>query len=179
MTVKIRDVTVEVLQGDISEVSADAIVNAANNHLWMGAGVAGAIKRRGGDEIEREAVSKGPISVGEAIVTRAGRLKSKWVIHAAVMGQDLATDEQKIRLATRNALERASELGVASIAIPALGTGVGGYPPDSAAHIMIEEIAQHATKRRKPSNVQFVLYSADSRAVFEKAINNWAEKHKR
>jgi O-acetyl-ADP-ribose deacetylase (regulator of RNase III) len=92
----------------------------------MGGGVAGAIKRAGGQEIETEAVSKEPIAVGEAVVTGAGRLKAKYIIHAAVMGQDLTTDADKIRQTTRNSLIKADELGIKSLAFPALGTGVGG-----------------------------------------------------
>src|SRR4030067_1085337 len=83
-------------QGDITEMDCDAIVNAANNHLWMGAGVAGAIKRKGGEIIEEEAVKKGPMPVGEAVATTAGALKARYVIHAAGMGQDLTTDAGKI-----------------------------------------------------------------------------------
>jgi uncharacterized protein (DUF433 family) len=87
-----------VIEGDITALEVDAIANAANNALWMGAGVAGAIKRAGGDEIEREAVAKGPIEVGEAVAAGAGRLAAKWVIHGAVMGQDLRTDAGELFL---------------------------------------------------------------------------------
>ncbi|OYT47781.1 hypothetical protein B6U83_04530 [Thermoplasmatales archaeon ex4484_36] len=101
----LEGVKLVVKEGDITAEEVDAIVNAANNHFWMGGGVAGAIKRRGGVEIEREAVSKGPVPVGEAVVTGAGRLKARYVIHAAVMGQDLATDGEKVRRAAlRSAL---------------------------------------------------------------------------
>jgi O-acetyl-ADP-ribose deacetylase (regulator of RNase III) len=130
-------------QGDITDLATDAIVNAANNRLWMGAGVAGAIKRKGGAEIEREAVAKGPIPIGEAVVTGAGRLKAEYVIHAAVMGQDLRTDAAKIRAATENSLKRANELGLTSIAFPALGTGVGGFPLDECARVMFSVVRQH------------------------------------
>src|SRR3972149_446583 len=99
-------------KGDITDSGADAIVNAANNHLWMGSGVAGAIKRKGSAEIEKEAIAKGPIAVGEAVATTGGKLKARYVIHAAAMGQDLRTDEAKIASATRNALLRAEELGI-------------------------------------------------------------------
>ena len=86
---------VEVVEGDIAALEVDAIANAANDRLWMGAGVAGALKRAGGEEIEREAVAKGPIPVGDAVATGAGRLPARHVIHAAVMGQDLRTSEEK------------------------------------------------------------------------------------
>src|SRR5437764_9372930 len=129
----------EVVDGDIAALAVDAIANAANDHLWMGAGVAGAIKRAGGAEIEREAVAKGPVAVGEAVATYAGRLPARWVIHAAVMGQDLVTSEDAIRRATRGALRVADELGAESLALPAFGTGVGGFPLDECARIMVAE----------------------------------------
>src|SRR6266516_7915934 len=97
---QIEGTTLEVVQGDITEWAVEAIVNAANNHLWMGAGVAGAIKRKGGPEIEAEAVRQGPIPVGEAVVTGGGALKARYVIHAAAMGQDLTTSADLIHQAT-------------------------------------------------------------------------------
>ena len=92
----------EVREGDISAVEADAIANAANDRLWMGAGVAGALKRAGGDEIEREAMAIGGIELGTAVATTAGRLRARWVIHGAVMGQDLRTDADLVRRTTRS-----------------------------------------------------------------------------
>src|SRR5439155_8904165 len=118
----------EVVDGDITALEVDAIANAANNALWMGAGVAGAIKRAGGEEIEREAVAKGPIEVGDAVATSAGRLAAKHVIHGAVMGQDLQTSAELIRRTTTRCLDVADELGARSLALPAFGTGVGGFP---------------------------------------------------
>src|SRR6185503_18115807 len=128
----------EVREGDIAEVEADAVANAANDRLWMGAGVAGALKRAGGDEIEHEAVAQGPIGVGDAVATGAGRLPARWVIHAAVMGQDLQTNAAAIASATRRTLEVADELGVESLALPAFGTGVGGFSVDECARLMVE-----------------------------------------
>lgn len=154
---------IEIIKGDISSAEADALVNAANNQLWMGAGVAGALKRAGGQEIEDEAVKKGPIRVGEAVETGAGRLKAKYVIHAAVMGQDLRTDETKIRNATRNSLELAEKLGLESVAFPALGTGVGGFPLELCAQVMLEEALTFPGSLK----VMFVLYSEESYNVFK------------
>ena len=156
--------TFEVVQGDITELDVDAIVNAANNHLLMGGGVAGAIKRKGGKEIEEEAVQKGPIPVGEAVVTGAGKLKARYVIHAATMGLDFKTDAEKIRLATRNAMKRAVELGIRSVAFPALGTGVGGFPVREAMRIMYDEVKAFADQDIR---VIFVLYS---RKDYEEAL---------
>ncbi len=157
-------------QGDITQLETDAIVNAANNALWMGAGVAGAIKRRGGDEIEREAVSKGPIPVGEALVTGAGRLKAKYVIHAAAMGQDLVTDATKIRNATMNSLLRAEELGIKSMAFPALGTGVGGFSYEEAAEIMIRTVREHLAGETCLEEVVFALYGEAAYQAFEEEL---------
>jgi len=155
---KSKTPTIEIVEADITTLDVDAVVNAANNHLWMGAGVAGAIKRAGGQEIEREAVAQGPIPVGEAVVTTGGNLIAKYVIHAAAMGQNLATDAVKIRAATTNALLRANEKKVVSIAFPALGTGVGGFAPGLAAHTMIDAILDFLVPGEKhPSRVVFAL----------------------
>src|SRR5512141_963847 len=128
---KIDRLQLTVILGDITEQATDAIVNAANNHLWMGAGVAGAIKARGGEEIEREAMKLGPIEPGQAVTTTAGRLRARYCIHAAAMGQDLATSAELITRATRSALAEAARLDIDSVAFPALGTGVGGFPADA------------------------------------------------
>jgi O-acetyl-ADP-ribose deacetylase (regulator of RNase III) len=162
MEKSISGVKIRVIQGDITEVEADAIVNAANNHLWMGAGVAGAIKRKGGKEIEVEAMKQGPIPVGEAVVTSAGKLKAKYVIHAAVMGQDLKTGEEYIRDATLNSLKRAEELKIESIAFPAFGTGVGGFPTDRCAQIMIDQVRDFSKKTRCFKEILFVLFDEES-----------------
>src|SRR3954467_818957 len=121
----------EVREGDIAAVEADAVANAANDALWMGAGVAGALKRAGGEEIEREAMANGPIPVGEAVATGAGRLPARWVIHVAVMGQDLRTSPELVERTTRSVLRVAEELGARSLALPAFGTGVGRFPLDA------------------------------------------------
>lgn len=127
----------EVVEGDIAALDVDAVANAANDHLWMGAGVAGAIKRAGGEEIEREARAKGPIPAGSAVATGAGRLRARHVIHGAVMGQDLRTSADLVERTTRSCLEVADELGCESLALPAFGTGVGGFPLDECARIMV------------------------------------------
>ena len=136
--------TLEIADGDISEETTDVIVNAANNHFWMGGGVAGALKARGGVDIEREAMARGPVEPGACIKTTAGRLRARAVIHGAVMGQDLLTSADLIRRTTINALALAADSGFESIAFPAFGTGVGGFPVDRCARIMIEAIREHA-----------------------------------
>ncbi len=175
MEVKVNDTVLSLHKGDITECDVDAIVNAANNHLWMGAGVAGAIKNKGGVEIEKEAVSKGPIPVGEAVVTTAGGLKAKYVIHAAVMGQDLVTDEKKIRNATYNSLLRADELKLESIAFPAFGTGVGGFPMDRCARAMIDETRLYLEENEDTTlrRVVFTLYSESAYREFERVMREF------
>ena len=159
----------EVVEGDIAALAVDAVANAANDRLWMGAGVAGALKRAGGDEIEREAVAKGPIAVGDAVATGAGRLPARWVIHAAVMGQDLVTSAEAIRSATCRTLQVADELGAESVALPALGTGVGGFPLDECARIMVAEAA--AYDGRSVRRVVFAVYGKAAREAFDRAFH--------
>ncbi|MEW6686012.1 MAG: macro domain-containing protein [Candidatus Edwardsbacteria bacterium] len=168
---RVNEKTISLVQGDITEVEADAIVNAANNYLWMGGGVAGAIKRKGGKVIEEEAVKQGPIAVGEAIVTSAGNLKkAKYVIHAAVMAQDLRTDSEKIRQSAESSLKRAEELRISSIAFPALGTGVGGFPLSKCARVMFEVIEKHFAGETYLTKVIFVLYDQKSYEIFNEIV---------
>jgi O-acetyl-ADP-ribose deacetylase (regulator of RNase III) len=157
-----------VVEGDIAALRVDAIANAANDALWMGSGVAGAIKRAGGEEIEREAVAKGPIEVGEAVATGAGRLQARWVIHGAVMGQDLRTDAELVRRTTESCLRVADELGARSLALPAFGTGVGGFPLGECARIMVEAVRAHAPSTLE--RVTFAVFGAEARAAFEAAV---------
>lgn len=159
---------VEVVEGDIATLDVDAIANAANDRLWMGAGVAGAIKRAGGEEIEREAVAQGPIPLGSAVATGAGRLAARHVIHAAVMGQDLATSAELIRQATRSSLEVADELGCDSLALPAFGTGVGGFPLEECARIMVEAV--RGFEPRNVRRVVFAVYGAEAERTFRNAL---------
>ena len=158
----------EVVEGDIAALEVDAVANAANDHLWMGAGVAGALKRAGGDEIEREAVALGPIPVGEAVATGAGRLPARWVIHGAVMGQDLRTDAGLVERTTSRCLEVADELGARSLALPAFGTGVGGFPLDECARIMVSAARRH--EPRTLERVVFAAFGADAARAFRAAL---------
>ena len=161
-------IELSVVEGDITVLDVDAIANAANNALWMGAGVAGAIKRAGGDEVEREAVAKGPIEVGEAVATGAGRLPARWVIHGAVMGQDLRTDADLVRRTTESCLRVADELGAESLALPAFGTGVGGFPLDECARIMVD-----AARAHDPVSLQRVVFAVFGEAAartFDEAL---------
>ena len=158
----------EVYEGDIAAIEADAIANAANDHLWMGAGVAGALKRAGGDEIEREAMALGPIAVGTAVATGAGRLRARHVVHGAVMGQDLRTSPELVAATTRACLVLADELGCASLALPAFGTGVGGFPIGECARLMVAEARSfHGDSLRR---VVFAVFGAEASAAFAEAV---------
>jgi O-acetyl-ADP-ribose deacetylase (regulator of RNase III) len=161
-------VKVEVVEGDIAALEVDAIANAANNHLWMGSGVAGAIKRAGGEEIEREAVQLGPIAVGAAVATGAGRLPARWVVHGAVMGQDLRTNAELVRHTTESCLRVADELGAESLALPAFGTGVGGFPLDECARIMVEAVRKYEPSSLK--RVVFAVFGREAKTAFETAL---------
>jgi O-acetyl-ADP-ribose deacetylase (regulator of RNase III) len=146
----------------------DALANAANNELWMGAGVAGAIKRAGGAEIEQEAVAQAPIAVGQAIATGAGNLKAKHVVHAAVMGQDLQTSAELISQATRRTLEVADDLGAQTLAMPAFGTGVGGFPIERCAELMVTEA--RAFEPENLERVVFAVFGHDAESAFRAAV---------
>jgi O-acetyl-ADP-ribose deacetylase (regulator of RNase III) len=158
----------EVVEGDITGLAVDAIANAANDHLWMGAGVAGAIKRVGGEEIEREAVAKGPVSVGSAVATGAGRLGACYVIHGAVMGQDLRTSADLVERTTRSCLELADSLGCTSLALPAFGTGVGGFPLDECARIMVDSARGYEPRTLR--RVVFAVFGEPAAQAFESAL---------
>jgi len=168
---QIGGIAVRLVKGDICDREVEAVVNAANNHLWMGGGVAGAIKRRGGPEIEREAMAQGPIAVGAAVATTAGALQAKHVIHAAVMGQDLSTNADYIREATASALGLARELKLNSLAFPALGTGVGGFPLEECARIMLGAVAEHAAAGTTLTTVEFVLHDQAGYDAFARVLN--------
>jgi O-acetyl-ADP-ribose deacetylase (regulator of RNase III) len=156
-------VNLQAVRGDITDLPVDAITNAANDHLWMGAGVAGAIKRRGGPSIEAEAVSKGPVPVGTAVATGAGGLTARHVIHAAVMGQDLRTELRTVATTTSSVLDLADSMGLASVAMPLLGTGVGGLDVEEVASTMAREVAR-AAERGKCQGMTVLLVGYDEAA---------------
>lgn len=156
-----------VIQGDITELRVDAIVNPANSLMIMGGGVAGAIKRRGGSSIEEEARSKAPVPVGEAVTTHAGKLPSKYVIHAPTMeAPAMKIGLGNVRMAMLAALKEASRVGVESLAIPALGAGVGGVRVYDAFREMARIAAGHG--ETKPKFIVFVAWGEDS---YKEAVN--------
>ena len=163
-------------QGDITEMDVDAIVNAANNDLVLGAGVAGAILRKGGASIQEECDEIGSIPVGYAAITGAGRLKARYVIHAASMGLgDLPTTSKTLRTSTGHSLRLAAERGLKSIAFPAVGTGVSGFPMDECAQIMLAEAAQHLRTETSLETIHFVLFDDRARDAFQRI---WDKLHK-
>ena len=167
LSFRIPPATLEIVDGDISLQDVDAIVNAANNHFWMGSGVAGALKARGGPAIEIEAMALGPVEPGDAVVTGGGQLRARHVIHAAVMGQDLQTSADIIERSTRRVLELAEHRRFRSIALPAFGTGVGGFSIRACALIMIDVIRGH--RPRSLRVVRLVLFSQNTYLAFAEA----------
>jgi len=160
---------IHIVQGDLTEQDVDAIVNAANNDLQLGGGVAGAIRRKGGPAIQEECDRIGSIPLGEAAITTGGRLKARYVIHAASMSLGEATIEENLRLSTRNSLLRAKEKGLRSIAFPAVGTGIAGFPMRRCAEVMLEEAVLHLKGPTSLEDVRFVLYDRPAYETFLKA----------
>jgi len=163
-------------QGDLTETATDAIVNAANNDLQLGGGVAGAIRRKGGPAIQEECDRIGSIPVGEAAITGGGRLAARYVIHAASMQLGGSTTERNLRASTRNSLLRAKEKCLRSIAFPAVGTGIAGFPMDRCARIMLEEVRAHLDSTTSIERVEFVLFDASARDTFERTLRAMAEQ---
>ncbi len=173
---KIKNTEIKVVIGDITESRADAIVNAANNKLVMGGGLAGIIKKKGGKVIEEEALKKAPIEIGEAVFTSAGELAAKYVIHASTMGMDFKTDEIKIRNACKNSLRLAVELKINSIVFPALGCGTGGFPFLASAKIMAQEVLRHLREESTSlKEIIFCLYTQEAFTVFNKGVLGYLE----
>lgn len=168
MEVQISGSTIEIVQGDISQQDTQAVVNAANDHLWMGSGVAGALKKEGGSGIEDEATAQGPINIGEAVITGGGDLQAEYVIHAVSMGQDLKTNPEAVAKATKAALELAEEKEVSSVSFPAIGTGAGGVEIHQCASVMLNQTIEFLQSASSLNLVRFVLFDE---AIYE-AFNN-------
>ncbi|PYT58611.1 MAG: O-acetyl-ADP-ribose deacetylase [Acidobacteria bacterium] len=156
-------------QGDLTEMDTDAIVNAANNDLILGGGVAGAIRRKGGEEIQRECDEIGSIPVGYAAITTGGKLKARFVIHAASMELGGKTTADSLRRSTAHCLKIANERGLKSIAFPAVGTGIAGFPLKECAEIMLREAAQHLRGETSLETVHFVLFDEAAKLAFQRA----------
>lgn len=168
---------VTIREGDLCELEVDAIVNAANTELMLGSGVAGAIRSNGGPDIQAECEAHGPVPLGGAALTGAGRLPARHVIHAAGMEPGGAVTEESLRACTRRSLELAEEHGLRSLAFPAIGTGVGGFPLQRCAQVMLEEVGRHLRERESPAGLEeiyFVLFGEPAYRLFEQV--NDAEK---
>jgi O-acetyl-ADP-ribose deacetylase (regulator of RNase III) len=156
------------LQGDLTEMDVDAVVNAANNDLQLGGGVAGAIRRKGGDQIQRECNDIGSIPVGGAAITSGGKLCARFVVHAASMQLGGETTAHALRSSTAHSLRIAAEKGLRTIAFPAVGTGIAGFPIPECARIMLREVAEHLKKPTSIEKIYFVLFDAQALSEFEK-----------
>ncbi len=159
-------------QGDLTEMVVDAIVNAANNDLQLGGGVAGAIRRKGGPAIQEECDRIGSIAIGEAAITTGGKLKARYVIHAASMKLGGRTTVESLRASTRNSLARAAEKSLKTIAFPAVGTGIAGFPLRDCAEIMLNEAAKHLKGKAAVEKVYFVLFDPPALQAFQQV---WSE----
>jgi O-acetyl-ADP-ribose deacetylase len=160
----------EVLQADVTRLEMDAIANAANTRLMHGGGVAGAISRAGGPEVQRESDEKAPIALGEAVETTAGDMPARYVIHAATMELGGPTSDEIIERATESTLAKAEELGCRSLALVAFGTGVGGFPLDRAAEIMVGAVRGHAPGSLE--RVIFAVHGEQAEHAFNAAVGS-------
>jgi O-acetyl-ADP-ribose deacetylase (regulator of RNase III) len=162
---------IEALDTDITKLEIDAIANAANTDLAHGGGVAGAISRAGGPDVQRESDAKAPIGLGEAVETTGGDMPCRWVIHAATMHLGGPTSAEIIRDATAATLARADALGARSLALVAFGTGVGGFSIEEAARIEVEEVTRHLGEGSQLERVVFAVRGAEARDAFQAAID--------
>ncbi|MCD6502317.1 macro domain-containing protein [bacterium] len=172
MEVNIGRAKLSIVHGDIIESGTEAITNAANDKLWMSGGVAGAIKRAGGEEIETEAMKKGPLPKGGVLVTGAGTLDAKYVIHAVVMGQDLQADGKYVKEATINTIEAADNLPAKSLSMPAFGTGIGHFSAEDCSKIMIEETINGLLTAKNIRQVKIVLKDKGIYEIFKATLED-------
>jgi len=168
MSWQVGQTTIEVAEGDLITQRTDVIVNAANNDLILGGGLAGIIARKGGPQIQEECTAIGPIEVGGAAITTGGKLPARWVIHAASMRLGGYTTAESLRASTRRSLELAAEKGLRSIAFPAVGTGIARFPMAEAATIMLDEVIRAAQQGTPLELVRFVLFGAEAESVFRR-----------
>jgi O-acetyl-ADP-ribose deacetylase (regulator of RNase III) len=162
---------IEVLDTDITALEVDAIANAANTELRHGGGVAAAIARAGGPEVNRESRKRAPIGLGEAVETSGGEMPCRWVIHAATMELGGPTSADIIRRATASTLQVAESLGARSLALVAFGTGVGGFPVDEAARIEVDEVRRHLEGGSSLERVVFAVRGGAAASAFQRALD--------
>lgn len=160
---------IHIEQGDLTACRVDAIVNAANNDLILGGGLAGAIRRKGGPAIQEECDRHGPVRIGEAAITGAGNLPAKYVIHQASMHLGGQTTPKSLRYSTRAVLKLAEDKGIKTLAFPATGTGIAGFPVDRCAEIMLDEVRTHIAGGTRLTDVYFVLFDQRTYQAFRDA----------
>jgi O-acetyl-ADP-ribose deacetylase (regulator of RNase III) len=175
MEKKVGDVVVKTYIGDITELAVDAIANAANSDLWMGSGVAGAIKSKGGQQIEEEALSMSPIRPGDAVMTTAGALSSKYVIHCAGMPPGGRATYWKVLSSVQAALNIASNHNLSSVAFPAIGAGVGGLSEEESTKAIVEGIAHYARAAQSVKEITLVGLNKYVCDCFCNAVNECKE----
>ncbi len=171
---KVKNSVIELVQGDITDQTTDAIVNAANERLQMGGGVAGAIRRKGGPEIQKECNRIGGTFVGGAVITTGGNLKTKYVIHAVGPRMGQGDEDDKLKNATLNSLKLADKNKLKSIAFPAISTGIFGYPIDRCAKVMLQNTIEYLKEETGLGKVIFCLYTASDFEVFERELERQA-----
>jgi len=167
---------IAIMQGDLTEMDVDAIVNAANNDLQLGGGVAGAIRRKGGPKIQEECDEIGMIPVGGAAITSGGSLKARFVVHAASMELGGRTHAHALQSSTAHSLRIAAQKGLKTIAFPAVGTGIAGFPLRECAEIMLREVLKHFEGPTSLTKVTFVLFDKEALVTFESVWSGMKEK---
>lgn len=167
MKLRVNNSEIELVQGDITESDTDAIVNAANSQLVLGAGVAGAIRTKGGPAIQKECNAIGHCPVGGAVITSGGNLKARHVIHAVGPRQGEGNEEEKLKNATLSSLKVAEENNLKSITFPAISTGVYGFPLDACARIMLTTVKEYLSGTKKIERVVFALFDDQSFKAFK------------
>lgn len=177
MKVTVGQRSLELIQGDITELATDAIVNAANAQLVLGGGVAGAIRAKGGPTIQEECYRIGPISVGQAAITGAGNLKARHVIHAVGPRMGEGDEDQKLRSATLNSLRLADKHGLKSVAFPAISTGIFGFPLDRCARIMLQSVLDYLKGDTALERVVFCLYGEEAFRCFQETLRELVPSH--
>jgi len=170
-TITVKNTLIKIVQGDITDLGTDVIVNAANAQLILGGGVAGAIRRKGGPKIQEECNEIGGTFIGGAVITTGGNLKAKYVIHAVGPRMGEGDEDSKLTNAVLNSLKLMDEHELKTIAFPAISTGIFGYPIDRCAKIMIFNAKKYLTGETQISDVTFCLYSDSDYEVFNKELN--------
>jgi O-acetyl-ADP-ribose deacetylase (regulator of RNase III) len=176
MIANVNNRTIEVIEADITDMETDAIVNAANTQLVLGGGVAGAIRKKGGPKIQQECDKIGGTFVGGAVITNAGNLKAKYVIHAVGPRKGEGNEDEKLKNATLNSLKLADENKLKSISFPAISTGIYGFPIQRCAEIMLKNTIEYLSDKTQIEKVLFCLFSKDDYNVFEEELKKQTSK---